>query len=292
MFLFICIAGKCIKAYNAYDDSKIFLNICQTPEIPAPPFISEEKLQQLIMNETPSSYKVPMSISELRQIKDRSSNVATACDIAINPMFYDRIQKVPLFQNFFLTIVFEAIEDKYGVEISIDNWKILKNHQSMGGLISHRIQNRDVENVYNTYKNEMRENLNEGGVENNQILEEMEKFEKNKNEREECVVAGEPPAKKLIEEIGETKQQRTMNIHGEQKVNERNNIVQIPMPTKPTEISHVNTKIPEYSLIKQVLPNKDVQLIAEFHMPECVSFGDFFLFLWILKGRIFFFSIF
>lgn len=76
----------------------------------------------------------------------------TVYDIVIHPSFLKKVQENSFFQNFFLTVVFQGLEDKYGLELD-RNWTILKNKKSMGKVQSHFIRTKskpvimDVENT-------------------------------------------------------------------------------------------------------------------------------------------------
>lgn len=94
-----------------------------------------------------------MSITEIRQTKDKSNKLARVCDIAINPRFYEKIERIELFREFFYTIIVEAMETKYNIKVDQSKWVVLKNRRFVGSLISHRVQNRDVKKVLETYKN-------------------------------------------------------------------------------------------------------------------------------------------
>lgn len=98
-----------------------------------------------------STFRVPMSISELRPIKDKSGRNATACDVAIHSKFFIKVERIELFRDFLLTIIFEAMSTKYNVSVDQTNWTILKK-KFMGDLVPHRIQNRDVKQVIDSYK--------------------------------------------------------------------------------------------------------------------------------------------
>ncbi|KAG6460384.1 hypothetical protein O3G_MSEX011951 [Manduca sexta] len=104
---------------------------------------------QILSSQDPSSYKVPMSIGEGRTELDKSGAPATAYDVAINPEFMKKIEKDELFQTFFLTVVFEGLQDKYQFEIDLQKYTILKNRKSIGVLQSHRIQIRDIQAMEN-----------------------------------------------------------------------------------------------------------------------------------------------
>lgn len=139
--------GFCIKGFQVKNEKKIFINICHTDGIPAPVDITEQDLTDILQGDEPHSYKVPMSLSDPRLATDKTGKQETACDIAINSKFFKKIEKVGLFQSFFITLIFEALDNKYDIEISEDNWTILKNRTVFGSLVPHRIQDRDVQKV-------------------------------------------------------------------------------------------------------------------------------------------------
>ncbi|XP_075974541.1 PIH1 domain-containing protein 1-like [Anticarsia gemmatalis] len=137
--------GFCVKSFTKTDNKKVFVNICVTDAIPCPRDITNEELMQILSSEDPSSYRVPMSIGEGRTEPDNSGAPVTVYDVAVNPEFFKKIEKDDLFQVFFLTVVFEGLQDKYQLpEIDMHKYTILKNRKSIGTLQSHRIQIRDI----------------------------------------------------------------------------------------------------------------------------------------------------
>ncbi|XP_050674187.1 PIH1 domain-containing protein 1-like isoform X2 [Leptidea sinapis] len=136
--------GFCVKTFTKPDNKKMFLNVCVTDAIPSPRDITNEELMQILSSEDPSSYRVPMSIGEGRMEPDNSGVPATVYDVAVNPVFFSKIEKDDLFKTFFLTVVFEGLQDKYQFEIDMQKFTVLKNKKSLGTLQSHRIQIRDV----------------------------------------------------------------------------------------------------------------------------------------------------
>lgn len=136
--------GFCVKTYTKPDNKKVFVNICLTDAIPCPRDITNNELMQILSSDDPSSYRVPMSLGEGRTEQDKSGAPATVYDVAINPEFFKKIEKDDLFQTFFLTVVFEGLQDKYQFEIDITKYTILKHRKSIGTLQSHRIQIRDI----------------------------------------------------------------------------------------------------------------------------------------------------
>lgn len=53
------------------DGDKVFINICQTPELPGPDDISEETLVKIWSSDDHSSFRVPMSIGEGHEEADK-----------------------------------------------------------------------------------------------------------------------------------------------------------------------------------------------------------------------------
>uniref|UniRef100_A0A069DYP7 PIH1 domain-containing protein 1 n=1 Tax=Panstrongylus megistus TaxID=65343 RepID=A0A069DYP7_9HEMI len=136
--------GFVIKLRTVEGD-KIFINICHCAEVPAPKDISEQELIELLDSEDPSSYTVPMSIGDLHVESDKSGNLASAYDIAINTEFLNKIDSNLLFKNFFISVVSEGIEDKYKLQLDRETEVVtLKNRKCFGKLQSHRIQQRPV----------------------------------------------------------------------------------------------------------------------------------------------------
>lgn len=194
----------------------------------------------LLVTEKPSSYKIPMSISEPRQVKDKSGNEVTACDIAVNPSFIKKVEKILLFREFLTTLVFEAMEAKYNIPIKEDTWSILTNRKSMGSLVSHRIQKRDVQKVKEYYKEP-----EDVGSKKPLIEEVASDFNENISNKKKAFVTE-------IEDVGKD---------------------YVPNPTK-LAVSQANTKKPEYRLIQEICDGKSTHLVGEFYLPDCVS--DFF----------------
>lgn len=153
--LHILLLGFCVKSFKVNTNEKFFINVCQAPEVPAPQDVTDEELISILESTTPGSFRVPMSISEMRNTKDRSGNSVEVCDIAINPKFLAKIKKSQLFNNFFLQIVAEALSEKYNIQITMHKTIILSNRKFIGTLVAHRVRNNDVQ---------MAEKLREGLV--------------------------------------------------------------------------------------------------------------------------------
>ncbi|CAG4972305.1 unnamed protein product [Parnassius apollo] len=167
--------GFCVKTFTKPDNKKIFVNICLTEAIPCPRDITNDELMQILSSDDPSSYRVPMSIGEGRTELDKSGAPATVYDVAINPNFFSKIEKDDLFQTFFLTVVFEGLQDKYQFEIDSQKYSVLKNRKSIGTLQSHRIQIRDIKTCNTETKPLIEEILTESGPKINDIPTQIKK---------------------------------------------------------------------------------------------------------------------
>lgn len=168
----------------------MFINICQTDQIPAPDDISDDDLVNILSSDEPSLYRVPMSIGDAHSEGDNNGQPADVYDVVINNKFFEKIQKKPFFKSFFLTVVFEGLQDKYQFELEADNHIILKNKKSIGTLMTHRIQKRDVEKVLDKTYTPLIEEIK--GVQN-KAIEDLGKSESaiNRNAVEEKRKASE-----------------------------------------------------------------------------------------------------
>ncbi|KAM5132644.1 PIH1 domain-containing protein 1 [Mantella aurantiaca] len=130
--------GFCIKTRTSKNE-KIFINICKSNQIPAPPDLSEQELVSILESDDPSGYRVPMSIGEPHVEVDNSGSGCTAHDIVINNSFFDKIKNNELFREFFITVAMEGLENKYELELSRE-WRMLKNRKFMGAIFDQNIR--------------------------------------------------------------------------------------------------------------------------------------------------------
>ncbi|THD26349.1 PIH1 domain-containing protein 1 [Fasciola hepatica] len=128
MFTGICVKLKTTK------QEKFFVNVCHSEKVPAPREITEEELRNILTDiEGSPPFKIPMSIGEPHAEVDASGKGCTAYDVIINPTFLEKVRSSELFEAFLMTVLFEGLEQKYGVELE-RNWIILKNKKTMGLL--------------------------------------------------------------------------------------------------------------------------------------------------------------
>ncbi|CAN7994395.1 unnamed protein product [Ixodes pacificus] len=133
--------GFCIKLRDT-DGSKLFINVCHTPELPEPREISEEELIQILESEDPTSYRVPLSLGLPHEELDKGGNPCKAFDVIINDAFFRKIESNELFRTFVITVAIDGIEDKYGASPDRGSYTVLKNRRYVGSMPDHHIQNR------------------------------------------------------------------------------------------------------------------------------------------------------
>lgn len=251
-FFFFLSPGFCVKAHRLTNNEKCFINICISDGIPAPEDISAELLTEILSSETPSNYKIPMSITELRLTPDKSGKDAVVCDVAVHPQFFRKIEALVIFRDFLITIIFEALDAKYNIQINRDTWIILKNRKCMGTLVKHRVQNRDVQKVYESYQNPTKDHKT--------LINEL---------------------KSDSGDFGKTKQNKLVTEIDEKTVKAIEKGKGLGTPTKTllktsftskTPLLHA-TKKPDYRLFK-TLSNDRTCAIAEFFLPEVMALNE------------------
>ncbi|XP_053546740.1 PIH1 domain-containing protein 1 [Bombina bombina] len=132
--------GFCIKSKTSKNE-KIFINVCKSGDIPAPPDVSEKDLVNILESDDPSGYRVPMSIGEPHVEVDNSGSGCTAYDIVVNNTFFDKIKDNELFREFFVTVAMEGLENKYNMDLSRE-WRMLKNRKFMGSIFEQNIRTK------------------------------------------------------------------------------------------------------------------------------------------------------
>ncbi|XP_067009708.2 PIH1 domain-containing protein 1 [Anabrus simplex] len=136
--------GMCIKTRTTEGD-KVFVNICQTEDIPSPELLDDEALLRLWSSDEAGDYRIPMSIGDGHQEPDKAGNPAMAYDVAISSEFFKKVETNRLYLKFLIAIVLEAVQDKFKLELDIEDYTILKNRKAMGKLQMHRIRQRNPE---------------------------------------------------------------------------------------------------------------------------------------------------
>lgn len=211
-----------MKAFRQTNNEKCFINICTSDGIPSPEDITAVQLTVILSSETPSNYKVPMSITELRLTPDKSGKDAIVCDVAIHPDFFRKVEALNIFRDFLITIIFEALDTKYDIQINRESWIILKNRKSMGVLVKHRVQNRDVQKVCDSYQNPTKDQKT--------LMNEL-KIDSSESNSNALISEIDPKTAKIVEESKHL--QKSTKSVAKPAVNQPSK----DEPTKPTKIS-------------------------------------------------------
>ncbi|KAK9886068.1 hypothetical protein WA026_014852 [Henosepilachna vigintioctopunctata] len=135
--------GFCVKSKDVSND-KFFVNICHCETIPEPPNDFTARSAAEVLEGDVSEFRVPMSIGQIRSEESAKGENIRVCDVAINSKFYKMIESNTDWKNFLLTIIFEALKDKYQVDCLKQTKIILQNKKHMGTLQQHKIQDRDM----------------------------------------------------------------------------------------------------------------------------------------------------
>ncbi|XP_065072707.1 PIH1 domain-containing protein 1 [Ochlerotatus camptorhynchus] len=246
--------GFCLKAFRKDTREKFFINICQTDGIPAPDDITDDQLMAILNDGTPSSFKIPMSITQPRIMKDNSDRQCQVSDIAVNSTFFKKIESGGLMRDFLITIVLEGIDSKYNIALEETDWIVLKNKKFVDKLTAHNIQNRDVKTVLESYKNPT--NADKSKI---QELEIPSQLGDNTTR----------PKKKLIEEIDPVTIKTMKDVRNKMSGKDEH----VPNPTKIA----ISPRKPDCRLFREPAAGKAKMLIGEFYLPECTSAKEFTL---------------
>nr|XP_060636471.1 PIH1 domain-containing protein 1 [Anolis sagrei ordinatus] len=133
--------GFCLKIHTVSGE-KVFVNVCRSPDIPPPADLSNEELSCLIESQAGSNFRIPMSLGEPHAEVDNSNNGCTAYDVTINTSFYNKMKGNGFLKEFFITIVLEGLSEKYSLNLTNQDWRILKNRKFMGSVSEQNIRTK------------------------------------------------------------------------------------------------------------------------------------------------------
>uniref|UniRef100_A0A182J768 PIH1 domain-containing protein 1 n=1 Tax=Anopheles atroparvus TaxID=41427 RepID=A0A182J768_ANOAO len=257
--------GFCIKAFKQDTKEKFFINVCHTDGMPPPRDITDDELLRILNDGEPSNFRIPMSITQPRETLDKSSQGCQVCDIAINTEFYRQLEPASLKRQFLITVIFDGLENKYGVRLNERNYRELKNKRFIDRLIPHNIQNRDVKTVIESYPSRSAEDV--------ALIDRLD---------HPVPLGSKPgPKKPLIEEMdeastmksakNETNSTRSSSVTGASPA--ASAATYVPDPTK-VAISQAASKKPESKLFREPVAGRAKRLIGEFHLPDCNSSSE------------------
>lgn len=136
----------CVKFKSKDTGDKTFINFCTCSEIPPPKETkTEAQLAEVLESADPGQFKVPISLSDLREEKDKLGVSCSVYDCVINSQFYEATVKgSEIFQTFLVLIALDAIESKSEAHVDRTNWTLLKNKKSFGELAVQRIRKKPM----------------------------------------------------------------------------------------------------------------------------------------------------
>jgi len=136
-----CVKTKHLKP----DGNKVFLNICHSSAVPRPPPITEEELQRRVeeaeRDNLTVTYRIPISLGELREEKDNKGKAVDVFDIVVNEGHLKHLEeeKATYQIGFLVSVAIQGLEEKYGLDLD-RNWIMLKNRKAMGKPTLQRIR--------------------------------------------------------------------------------------------------------------------------------------------------------
>ena len=134
----------CCKTRDAAG-AKVFVNVCTSTEIPAPRDLNESQLREILQDESKAAdFRVPMSLGEAHKELDKSGEPCVAYDVVIHPRFFAKLDSSLLFKTFFVTVMIEAIEGKFGIELDKNQWVTMRNKLYMGKMPKHYVRRGDL----------------------------------------------------------------------------------------------------------------------------------------------------
>ncbi|XP_062994566.1 PIH1 domain-containing protein 1 [Elgaria multicarinata webbii] len=133
--------GFCLKTRTSSGE-KVFVNVCRSSHVPPPPDLTNEELACLIESENASTFRIPMSLGEPHAEVDKSGNGCTAYDVTISTSFFNKMETNEFLKEFFITVALEGLSEKYKMDVSNQEWRILKNRKFMGSISEQTIRTK------------------------------------------------------------------------------------------------------------------------------------------------------
>ncbi|KAI9140975.1 pre-RNA processing PIH1/Nop17-domain-containing protein [Paraphysoderma sedebokerense] len=107
--------NKSTQSYPA--GLKVFINMTHSPEIPAPPLCTDEEIKRAI-EAADTSYKVPLSLAELRDGEDKGGRPCVVFSACINSDPFFKSENDFDFKLFIIELAMELIEERFKMELS------------------------------------------------------------------------------------------------------------------------------------------------------------------------------
>ncbi|XP_074936425.1 PIH1 domain-containing protein 1 isoform X2 [Phalacrocorax aristotelis] len=102
----------------------------------------DEALRRLLLQATQDDEEQHPAAPSRAVTPQPGGQGCTAYDVVVNSGFFRTLQADPLYLEFFLTVAMEGLSEKYGVELELTGWRVLKNRKFMGSVSAQNIRAR------------------------------------------------------------------------------------------------------------------------------------------------------
>jgi len=128
-----CLKTKIKNKKNPDWNQKLFINICQAPDIEKP--AQEKGIKSNKENAKGTQWHIPYSVGKIRMDQDKDKSVCQTVDIAFNPLTFEHCRKAEAFKNMICEISVEAASKQIRDpdEIISKDYKILNKMKCKGG---------------------------------------------------------------------------------------------------------------------------------------------------------------
>ncbi|KAL6631951.1 PIH1-domain-containing protein [Neocallimastix sp. 'constans'] len=136
--------GFVIKTHNKKnvegftEGLKIFINICHSGKVPAPPLATDEEIRKAIEADDNATYKVPLSLSVPRTDLDKAGKTCIVFDACVNTNAIIKATKDGDYKLFLIELALEWVEEQYKLELSREF--SLPKMRAKGKLVKHFIR--------------------------------------------------------------------------------------------------------------------------------------------------------
>ncbi|KAG5459247.1 MAG: pre-RNA processing PIH1/Nop17-domain-containing protein [Olpidium bornovanus] len=97
---------------------KVFINLCHSGEIPAPPPATDAEIRAAVNAEDSASWKVPMSLAEPRKDTDKAGHPCLVFSACIHTSPYQKAKDDFDFKLFLIELAVEWVEEKSGLKMN------------------------------------------------------------------------------------------------------------------------------------------------------------------------------
>ncbi|TPX43434.1 hypothetical protein SeMB42_g04369 [Synchytrium endobioticum] len=97
---------------------KVFVNVCHSPHIPAPPPASDEEVLEAINAGDRESYRLPTSLSAPRRDTDKVGRECCVFDVCVHTNALQMASRLEDYQTFLMQMILQYIEEKSKMQLS------------------------------------------------------------------------------------------------------------------------------------------------------------------------------